>query len=144
MTHGVYKLFAIWPMGICVQLEYVFKAFGTIILQRKFLLKNLKHRFKIFCFQNSFQLVFYVSLTLRYCIALRYCILTSCITTVSKQKSCQFTQLIVFQLLEKLNSFSCICDQANLMLVKYLSGILTTHQNCIQYSCKFYFLQVRR
>ena len=30
------------------------------------------------------------------------------------------------------------------MLVKYISGIITTHQNCIQYSCKFYFLQVRR
>ena len=43
-----------------------------------------------------------------------------------------------------LNPFFCICGRANLMLVKYISGILTTHQNCIQYSCKFYFLQVRR
>ena len=138
-------------MDIRVQLEQVFKAFDTIILQRKFLLKNLNYGFKIFCFQNTFQLVFYVSLTLRYCIGLRYCIVTSCITTVSQQKSCQFTQLMLALRKTKiaktitvmLNSFSCIWDRAYLMSVKNVSGILTTHQNCIQYSCKFYFLQVK-
>ena len=44
--------------------------------------------FQIFCFQNSFQLAFFVSLTLRYSIARgQSSIPTSRITTISQQKS---------------------------------------------------------
>ena len=43
-----------------------------------------------------------------------------------------------------LNSFSCICDQANLILVKYIDETRTTHQNCIQHSCKFLFFTTEK
>lgn len=141
-------------MDICVQLEQVFKAFGAIILQKKFLLKNLNHGFKIFCFQNSFQLgvLCFTNLEILYCLELLHSqqLYNNCFPTEKLSIYPTHSVLalrktkIVETITVMLNPFFCICGRANLMLVKYISGILTTHQNCIQYSCKFYFLQVRR